>query len=190
MARHQQVALATDQAGPTERADGDFEPIRFAPVLWIANAGDAGHLVGHQGRVLVQQVVEDVGLFLVVCNLRVANRRGVTGPDARNYVGRAWSLIPPLPAPGAFQRRPGRLWTCLAQTFLVRRNSLNASDKLRQRDFERRRQLDEIPIARIPQPALDLADVRSVHPGKIGQSLLRETVDFAAPCPNRIAKVP
>lgn len=72
---------------------------------------------------------------------------------------------------------------------MTRRHSLSASDKLRQRDFERPGQLDEIPVARIPQPALDLADVRPVHPGKIGQSLLREAVDFAAPFPNRIAKI-
>jgi hypothetical protein len=71
---------------------------------------------------------------------------------------------------------------------VTRRDSLGASDKLGQRNFKCRGQLDEIPIARIPQPALDLADVRPVHPGKIGQSLLRETVDFATSCPNRIAK--
>lgn len=71
---------------------------------------------------------------------------------------------------------------------MTRRDAVSASDKLRQRDFECRGQLDEIPIARITQSALDLADVRPVHPGKIRQSLLRETVDFATTCPNRIAK--
>lgn len=88
-----------------------------------------------------------------------------------------------MPAPGALARRPGHLMFCsLGQ-------SLGASHQLRQRHFKRRRELDEVPIARIPQPALDLADVGPVHAGKIGKSLLRETVDFIAPRSNRIAKI-
>jgi len=31
-----------DQAGPEEAADGDFEGIRFAPVLAVADPADAG----------------------------------------------------------------------------------------------------------------------------------------------------
>lgn len=65
---------------------------------------------------------------------------------------------------------------------------LSASDKLRQRHVQSRCELDEIPVTRISQPALDLADVGPVHAGEVGQPLLREAVDFATPRPNRIAK--
>ena len=87
-----------------------------------------------------------------------------------------------MPAPGALARRPGHLM------FRSLGQPLGASDKLRERHFKSRRELDEVPIAWVPQPALDLADVGPVHASKIGQPLLRETVDFVAPRPNRIAK--
>lgn len=90
-----------------------------------------------------------------------------------------------MPAPGAFTRRPGHLRCPSSCEALA---AFGASNKLRQRHIERRRQLDEIPIARIPQPALDLADVGAMHSSKIGQPLLREAIDFATPRPYRFAK--
>lgn len=94
-----------------------------------------------------------------------------------------------MPAPGALARRPGRfIWSTSRRPDGLAAEPLSPSDKLRQRHLKRRREFDEIPIARVPQPALDLADVGPVHPGKIGQPLLREAVDFATPRPNRIAK--
>ena len=90
-----------------------------------------------------------------------------------------------MPAPGALARRPGHLRcpsSCEALT------AFGASNKLRQRHIQRRRQLDEIPIARISQPALDLADIGAMHPGKISQPLLGKAVDFATPRPYRFAK--
>jgi hypothetical protein len=90
-----------------------------------------------------------------------------------------------VPAPGAFTRRPGHL-RCPSSSKLLK--PFSAGDKVRQRQFQGRRELDEVPIARIPQPALDLADVGPVHPGKIGQPLLREAIDFTAPCPYCFAK--
>lgn len=90
-----------------------------------------------------------------------------------------------MPAPGALARRPGHLRCPSSCEALA---AFSASNKLRQRHIQRRGQLDEIPIARIPQPALDLTDVGAMHPGKIGQPLLGEAVDFAAPCPYCFAK--
>lgn len=95
-----------------------------------------------------------------------------------------------MPAPGALARRPGHLVSSTSRKLrgLLAPKPLSASDKLRQRQFQSRRELDEIPIARVSQTTLDLADVGPVHPGKVGQSLLREPVDFTASRPNRIAK--
>jgi hypothetical protein len=67
-------------------------------------------------------------------------------------------------------------------------DALSASDKLGQRQLKRRSKLDEIAVARVSQPALDLADVGAMHPGSIGQPLLGETADFFPPCSYRFAK--
>ena len=90
-----------------------------------------------------------------------------------------------MPAPGALARRPGHLRCPSSCEALA---AFGASNKLRQRHIQRRRQLDEIPIARIPQPTLDLADIGAMHSGKVSQPLLGETIDFATPRPYCFAK--
>jgi hypothetical protein len=97
-----------------------------------------------------------------------------------------------VPAPGAFTRRPGRLMVWMRLRLWpgtsAPGDALSASDKLRQRQLKRRRELDEIAVARVSQPALDVPDVGPVHPGKIGQPLLGEAADFFPPCSYRLAK--
>jgi hypothetical protein len=67
-------------------------------------------------------------------------------------------------------------------------NTLGSSDQLRQRYFERRRELEEVAVARISQPALDLTDVSAMHSSKVSESLLGQAVDFPSPRAYRFAK--
>jgi hypothetical protein len=91
--------------------------------------------------------------------------------------------------PGGVPAPPGAFCVSFLKSRGLTFELFSACHKLRKRYLQRRRQSDEVPITRISQAALDLADVGPVHPGKIGKPLLRETVDFAPSCSNRIAKV-
>lgn len=66
--------------------------------------------------------------------------------------------------------------------------ALRLGDQVGERYFECRCELEEVAETRVPQPALDLADIRAMHSGKVSKSLLRETFDFAPPRTYRFAK--
>lgn len=76
----------------------------------------------------------------------------------------------------------------LERGLLARCDSLSVGDKLREWDLQRRCELGEIAVARVPQTALDISDVGPVHSCEVGQSLLRETVNFCASSSYRFAK--
>ena len=66
--------------------------------------------------------------------------------------------------------------------------SLGPCDELGQGNFKGSRELEQVAVARVSQPALDLADVSAMHPGKVSKSLLRESLNFPSPRAYRFAK--